>query len=269
MSTSTKIVMQLIDYLSYRRECGQKRIEIEPQTRRLLLELSRGGAPHRPATPVTKAAVQAPVSVPRPGTNEPPEDVLARTAAAIEGCKRCGLHAGRQKVVPGQGNCHRPDVMFIGEAPGADEDRQGLAFVGRAGQLLTKMIAAMGYRREEVFIANICKCRPPGNRAPTPEEMKACLPFLEEQISVIRPRTIVAMGNVAVTGLLGISGITRLRGQWTQFAGIPLLPIFHPAYLLRFPQTKRLAWDDLKKVLRKLGKPIPKPAKTAPSNPQR
>ena len=142
--------------------------------------------------------------------------------------------------------------MFVGEAPGADEDAQGLAFVGRAGQLLTKMIAAMGYAREDVFIANICKCRPPGNRTPTPEEMAACLPFLRRQIAVIQPKFIVALGNTALLGLLGMSGIMRLHGTWQSFEGIPVMPTFHPAYLLRLPAAKRDCWKDLQLVMARL-----------------
>ena len=142
--------------------------------------------------------------------------------------------------------------MFIGEAPGADEDAQGLAFVGRAGQLLTKMIAAMGYTRDEVFIANICKCRPPGNRTPTPQEMAACIPFLKRQVAIVRPRFIVALGNTAILGLLGETGILRIHGKWRQFEGIPLMPTMHPAYLLRNPSAKRACWEDLKLVMAKL-----------------
>lgn len=144
--------------------------------------------------------------------------------------------------------------MFIGEAPGADEDEQGLAFVGRAGQLLTKMIAAMGYTREEVFIANICKCRPPNNRTPTFEEMAACIPFLKRQIAIVHPKVIVALGNTALLGLLGTPGIMRLHGQWKKFEGIPLMPTYHPAYLLRLPAAKRDCWNDLKLVMKHLGK---------------
>jgi len=166
--------------------------------------------------------------------------------------------------VPGQGNLLSPDIMFIGEAPGADEDRQGLAFVGLAGQLLTKMIAAMGYARDEVFIANICKCRPPQNRQPALTEMQACLPYLRAQIAIVRPRAIVALGATAVKGLLDSSaGISRLRGTWTAYMGIPLMPTYHPAYLLRVPPAKHEAWDDLKKVLQRLGRPVPDTKKPA------
>jgi uracil-DNA glycosylase family 4 len=152
--------------------------------------------------------------------------------------------------------------MFIGEAPGYEEDKQGLAFVGAAGQLLTKMIAAMGYTRDDVFIANICKCRPPGNRAPLPEEMQKCLPFLREQIKIIRPKTIALLGGTAIKALLETqAGVNRIQGQWTQYEGIPVMPTFHPSYLLRFEPAKHDAWRALKLVLAHLGKPVPGTAK--------
>jgi DNA polymerase len=182
---------------------------------------------------------------------------LDTIAASVASCTRCLLHKSRTRTVPGQGN-RRPEVMFIGEAPGADEDVQGLAFVGRAGQLLTRMIEAMGYTRDDVFIANICKCRPPGNRQPLPDEMAACLPYLRAQISILKPKVIVALGATAAKGLLNTTaGITTLRGSWQSYGGIDLMPTFHPSYLLRVPSKKREAWEDLQEVLRKLGRPIP------------
>jgi DNA polymerase len=182
--------------------------------------------------------------------------VLAQIAAEAAVCKACLLHKGRTKSVPGQGN-PQPEILFVGEGPGYDEDQQGLAFVGAAGQLLTKMIAAMGFTREEVFIANVVKCRPPGNRQPLPEEMTACLPFLKRQIAALKPRVIVALGATAVQGLIGETGITRLRGRWRQYEGTDLMPTFHPSYLLRTPSAKREAWEDLKAVLDRLGRPVP------------
>ncbi len=148
--------------------------------------------------------------------------------------------------------------MFVGEGPGADEDAQGLAFVGRAGQLLTKMIAAMGYTREQVFIGNIVKCRPPNNRVPTPEEMAGCIPYLKQQIAIIQPKYIVCLGATAARGLVQeTQGITKVRGQWREFEGIPVMLTFHPAYLLRDGSKKKYAWDDLKAVLARLGKTPP------------
>jgi len=183
---------------------------------------------------------------------------LARIAAAVKACRNCALHESRTQAVPGQG-CARPDLVFVGEAPGADEDRQGQAFVGAAGQLLTKMIGAMGFTREEVFIGNIVKCRPPGNRTPLPHEMERCLPYLKAQLAVLRPRVIVALGATAVRGLLDVStGITRLRGRWMLFEGIDVMPTYHPAYLLRNAAAKREVWADLKAVLKRLGREPPK-----------
>ena len=144
------------------------------------------------------------------------------TAAELAACTRCDLHGlGRTHVVPGQGNADSPDFMFVGEAPGADEDRQGLAFVGAAGQFLTKMIAAMGYTRDQVFIANICKCRPPNNRTPSPPEMAACVPYLKRQIARIRPKCLVLLGNTAMRGLFPDTFMRR--GQWQMYEGIPAM----------------------------------------------
>jgi DNA polymerase len=144
--------------------------------------------------------------------------------------------------------------MFVGEAPGADEDRQGLAFVGRAGQLLTKMIAAMGLDRDEVFIANVLKCRPPGNRDPAPNEVDRCLPFLKRQVALIRPEILVALGGHAMKNLLQTeASVGRMRGRVHDYDGTPLVVTYHPAFLLRSPDMKRAAWEDLQLVLRTLG----------------
>lgn len=151
-----------------------------------------------------------------------------------------------------------PDILFVGEGPGADEDAQGRPFVGRAGQLLTKMIEAMGYERADVFIANVVKCRPPNNRAPLPEEMERCHPYLKQQIALIKPTVIVGLGATALKGLLGkTAGITRLRGTWQEYEGIKLMPTFHPSYLLRDPSKKKEVWQDLQSVLKELGKEPP------------
>lgn len=191
-----------------------------------------------------------------------PEQQLQIVAEAVRACKKCPLWETRTQVVPGQGAV-APEVLFVGEAPGAEEDRQGVPFVGRAGELLTNMITAMGYSRDEVFIGNILKCRPPGNRTPKPEEMAVCLPFLREQIAALKPRVIVALGATAVKGLLDVkTGITKLRGTWMSFEGIDLMPTYHPAYLLRSPGMKRDVWNDLKAVLLRLGKEPPARTKT-------
>ncbi|MES1164652.1 MAG: uracil-DNA glycosylase [Verrucomicrobiota bacterium] len=163
-------------------------------------------------------------------------------------CQRCKLAPLRTNLVFGVGN-PQADLIFVGEAPGADEDAQGEPFVGKAGQLLTKMIEAMGYSRQDVYICNVLKCRPPGNRNPEPDEVAACEPFLKRQLAAIRPRMIVALGKFAVQCLLrDESPISRLRGNFRTYEGIPLMPTFHPAYLLRDPSKKKLAWQDLKDV---------------------
>ena len=178
----------------------------------------------------------------------PSTETLAQIWTDIGDCTRCGLCEGRTQVVNTHGN-HRARLMFVGEAPGADEDAQGKPFVGRAGQLLTKMIEAMGMKREEVIIGNVNRCRPPGNRQPTLEEAAICRPFLFREISVIQPQVIVVMGNTALHNLLETrEGITRVRGKFQDFRGVKVMPTFHPAYLLRDPSKKRETWEDLKMV---------------------
>ncbi|MCF7855841.1 MAG: uracil-DNA glycosylase [Candidatus Pacebacteria bacterium] len=180
-------------------------------------------------------------------------------AAEVAACSLCPLHGTRTNTVPGQGSPN-PEIVFVGEGPGADEDEQGLAFVGKAGHLLTRMIEAMGLTRDDVFICNIVKCRPPENRTPELSEMNACLPYLKRQIGLLQPKVVVALGATALTGLVEMPkgmGITRARGTWLRFAGIDLMPTFHPAYLLRNPNVKKYVWEDLQAVLRRLDKPIP------------
>lgn len=166
----------------------------------------------------------------------------------IGDCTRCGLCEGRTQVVNTHGN-PKARLMFVGEAPGADEDAQGKPFVGRAGQLLTKIIEAIGLKREEVLIGNVNRCRPPGNRQPTLEEAAICRPFLFREIASVQPEVIVVLGNTALRNLLEVrEGITRVRGKFQDFRGIKVMPTFHPAYLLRDPSKKRETWEDLKKV---------------------
>jgi len=166
----------------------------------------------------------------------------------IGDCTRCELYSGRTQVVHSTGNL-QADLMFVGEAPGADEDEQGFPFVGRAGQLLTKIIEGIGFKREEVFIGNINRCRPPGNRAPTLPEAHTCRPFLLREIAVVRPKVIVVMGNTALHNLLDTKdGITKVRGTFQDYFGLKVMPTFHPAYLLRDPHKKREVWEDMKKV---------------------
>ncbi len=224
-------------------------------------------APARPSP-----AVAVPVVTRGPAVRRPKLEPAARKAAFEElrlrvlACTRCpNLVASRTQVVFGVGDPESP-LIFIGEAPGADEDLRGEPFVGMAGQLLTKIIVAMGLSRETVYIANILKCRPDtpgqtaGNRKPTPQEMATCIPYLEEQIDLIQPRAMVALGATAIEGLFGKTdaGVTRLRGSWLDFRGIPVMVTYHPAYLLRNQalSVKRLVWEDMMAVMDRLGMAI-------------
>lgn len=168
--------------------------------------------------------------------------------ADVGDCTRCPLHQGRTNIVHTEGD-RRARLMFVGEAPGADEDAQARPFVGRAGQLLTKIIEAIGLKREEVLIGNVNRCRPPANRPPTPEEASMCKPFLLREIAAVQPEVIVVLGNTAMKNLLDIrQGITKVRGEFQDFQGVKVMPTFHPAYLLRDPSKKKETWEDLKKV---------------------
>jgi uracil-DNA glycosylase len=235
-------------------------------------EVPEARAPAQPAQPAPAAAVQPPApaivkplptaapEAPAPLALEPGERLrrLGLLEESVRGCTRCALHAGRTQTVFARGT-GASRLCFVGEGPGADEDAQGYPFVGKAGQLLDKMIEAMGFTRDEVYVCNIVKCRPPNNRKPEPEEMAACLPYLKEQLELLDPEVIVALGATAVQGLFGTSeGITRLRGRWKLYLGrVPVMPTFHPAFLLRNPAAKREVWDDLQAVLRQMGRSPP------------
>lgn len=178
---------------------------------------------------------------------------LADISAALKGCTRCRLSQKRKAIVFGEGNPNA-SLVFIGEGPGAEEDRQGRPFVGPAGKLLDKIIAAMGLKREEVYIGNVVKCRPPGNRDPQPDEIKTCLPFLREQLKLIDPEFIVTLGRHATQTMLETSDpISRLRGRFFNYGDAKLLPTFHPAYLLHNPNKKVEVWADIQKVMKKMG----------------
>lgn len=229
------------------------------------------GLPVAPAAQDVAPPPARPAFVPPP---PPPVPVVARTdvapeekvrrlsviAETVSTCTKCVLAESRTNTVFARGN---PDaeVCFVGEGPGADEDREGLPFVGKAGELLDKMIGAMGFSRDDVYICNIVKCRPPGNRNPEPPEVAACAPYLAEQIELVRPKVIVTLGNVPLKALFGTEGITKLRGTWRLYRGeIPTMPTYHPAYVLRNPTEKVRGdvWSDLKQVLQQLGKTLPK-----------
>lgn len=194
------------------------------------------------------------VPPPAPAVNDPGAGDLETLRQSIINCRNCPLCTGRRNVVFGEGN-PQAKLMFIGEAPGADEDFQGRPFVGKAGQLLDRMIAAMQFSRQEVYIANIVKCRPTDNRAPAPDEIAGCIPVLHRQIAIIRPEVIVCLGSVAAKALLQTeNGISRLRGKWCSYENIPVMPTFHPAYLLRQESAKKDAWLDLQQVMKRFGK---------------
>jgi uracil-DNA glycosylase family 4 len=214
---------------------------------------ARAAAAPPPAVEKTMVA-PAPIVLP---TIEPEGDTLVRIREDIGECKRCRLHEGRHKIVFGSGN-ERAKLVFVGEGPGADEDEQGLPFVGRAGQLLTQMIEGTAKKegipllRPDVYICNVVKCRPPENRTPLPDEMEICGQFLYRQLQVIRPKAICALGSTAAKALLSTKdGVTKLRGKWHKWRDIPLMVTYHPSYLLRpyNQNAKREAWEDLKTVL--------------------
>ena len=218
-----------------------ERIRVDSRTGRPLSYLSQASA-----TPGAVAAASG------GGSGAEAVTGLGTVREALGDCQRCGLGRTRKQIVFGEGNA-AADLVFVGEAPGADEDLQGRPFVGRAGQLLTRIIVAMGLQREMVYICNILKCRPPGNRNPLPEEIAACEPFLIRQIEALRPRVICALGSFAAQTLLKTeTPISALRGRFHLYQGIPLMPTYHPAYLLRNPGAKKQVWEDVQLVMGRL-----------------
>lgn len=218
----------------------------------------------RGGTAPSGVAATAPTTADRPAVKELPDALvepavrgaktLQELSAVIGDCRRCKLCDGRKNIVFGVGS-PEADLMFVGEGPGQEEDEQGVPFVGRAGGLLTKIITdGMGLSRDDVYIANIIKCRPPGNRNPEPDEIVACEPFLQRQIAIVRPRVIVTLGKFATHALLRErTPISKLRGNWLEYHGVPVMPTFHPAYLLRNPADKRIVWADIQLVMQHLG----------------
>ena len=236
----------LSEILAYLSEIGYGDLYLRPTGRPAVAPAPRPApAPEltAPPPPPPLRVVEPPLSPAASGASE-----LESLAAVVAGCTRCRLAEGRKNVVFGAGN-PSADLMFIGEGPGAEEDRQGLPFVGPAGELLTKIIQAIDLRREEVYIANVVKCRPPGNRDPQPDEVQACRDFLEKQIALVRPRVLVALGRTAAQTLLGNeSPIGQLRGRWYEVLGIPTMVTYHPAALLRNQALKRPTWEDMQQV---------------------
>jgi DNA polymerase len=253
------ILVDLRAHVEYQTALGVRMIEMPSDVR------------CEPTQTAEKSGNRSPAAAPRSGHQIPPAPPLPKrgeerplstgstTLSAVReemgDCVRCKLHRGRKTIVFGEGD-PRASLLFVGEGPGAEEDEQGRPFVGTAGQLLTDIIVkGMGLRREDVYICNIVKCRPPENRNPEPDEIEACESFLLKQILAINPKVIVGLGNVACKTLLKTTeGITMLRGKWKTYHGIPLMPTFHPAYLLRNPKDKALVWKDIQLVMARLQK---------------
>jgi DNA polymerase len=243
----SSIALELRRHLAWQEADGSRTILAERRAP------SSQAAKPRPAV-VAQVPAARPIAPPAP--SEPisrrPLDEIRRELGDCQRCKLC--NQGRNTIVFGAGN-PRAELVFVGEGPGEEEDRQGVPFVGKAGQLLTKMIEAMTFSRDEVYICNVVKCRPPGNRNPEPDEIEACEPFLKAQLASLQPKVIVALGKFAAQTLLrDTTPITRLRGQWKTYQGVALMPTFHPAYLLRQPDEKRVAWLDLQEVMKRLGR---------------
>jgi len=210
-----------------------------------------------PAAPIAAPASDAPASAaPNEAERPAPAPSLAVLADRAASCTRCGLHEGRTKSVFARGS-EAASLVFVGEGPGFHEDKSGEPFVGKAGQLLDKMVVAMGFGRDDVYVCNVVKCRPPDNRTPTPDEAAACMPFLEEQIAVVGPAVLVALGRHAAESL-GVAEPGRSwRGRWGTYRGVRVMPTYHPAYLLRNPENKRVVWQDLQAVVKAMGRELP------------
>lgn len=259
------IAASLRAYLEWQEDTGAIGIPRRPREARAPASVANVAQP--PVDVPVQAEPPKPMSAPTPiqaPAAVAPSRPLPVIAEEVRGCTKCRLAPTRTNTVFSRGN-PASKIVFVGEAPGADEDAQGLPFVGRAGQLLDKMIQAMGLDPEkDVYVCNIIKCRPPGNRRPEPDEIEACIPYLHEQLAIIDPRVIVAMGNTAVGALLGTKiGITKVRGTFKLYRGrIPVMPTYHPSYLIRPSaqqmEAKRQAWEDLQAVMKELGLPLRK-----------
>lgn len=253
MPSKREVIEDVEQYLRHMKETGTDKLACDPSV------LDAAPAPRRQNGPRTESNASTQVVVDR-------DAALAQIAARIDNCRDCPLGETRSKTVPGTG-CLDPDIMFIGEGPGREEDQQGVPFVGRSGALLDRLIKRMGYSRDHVFIGNIVKCRATEDyrmkkdRAPSSEEMEACIHYLADQIAVVRPKVIVTLGNTAMEGLFGFRGITKRRGTWLEYEGIPAMPTYHPSFLLRGggDQGKRFweVWEDMIKVFEQLGKQLP------------
>lgn len=263
-----QILDELSAYLKHEKEEGRGQVALNSETLAILRggPIAKSAARAKPPAAEPKRPRPAPVTpAPKPAASATPapdaEVRMAEIAKTLASCTNCGLCEKRTKSVAGQGSA-QPDIAFIGASPGVDEDQQGLAFVDKAGELLTRMIGAMGYSREQVWVGNVVKCRPPDDRSPAASEMKTCLAHLRTQLDILRPKVIVCFGETAAKGLLGEAyDISKIRGQWQSFDGIDVMPTFHPAALLLDQSAKGAVWTDLQSVLKKLGRPVPVPTK--------
>lgn len=255
------LIDSISDYLEQLKEEGLEGVPFQPPPSQAAAAVE-AIAPAPPVKPAARPHSKAPLEAGRelfsvyPGLEK--TETLEGLREFIGDCTRCKLAPGRTNLVFGVGN-PKAELMFVGEGPGADEDERGEPFVGRAGQLLTDIIErGMRMRRQDVYICNVVKCRPPGNRNPEPDEVAACEPFLMRQIELVRPQIIVGLGTFAVQSLLKVKiPISKLRGRWHDVRGIRMMPTFHPAYLLRNPADKRLVWADIQEVMKALGKELP------------
>ena len=258
---SDSFIEQLANFLEYKKEEGFQTLEISPET---LEQLKPAPAPKTPPPPKPAPAPalrssKSEIGVAPAKAVESSVVVTGKTIEEIAGqirtCNACPLHTSRKNTVPGEGNPNQPDILFVSDFPGVEEDEQGCFYASEAGKLLEKMIIAMGYKRDDIFILNLVQCRPPSNRVPLPAEVSTCNPYLKAQIALIQPKLIVTLGKTAIEGLLHEKvSITRLRGTWKTYEGIDLMPTFHPGYLLKVPAKKREVWADLQAVMAKLGK---------------
>ena len=255
-----EIVADVRAHLEYQRALGIKTIEVNTPVVHPLREQPATVTVPNKKTVVAAAALPVIRETAKTATSTQVGQPMTLEAIREEigECTRCKLHTGRKNIVFGEGD-PKAVIVFVGEGPGSEEDQQGRPFVGEAGQLLTDIIEkGMKIKRAEVYICNIVKCRPPGNRNPEPDEVETCIGFVKKQIRAINPRVIVTLGNVPTQNLLGTKqGITKLRGTWQTYEGIPVMPTFHPAYLLRSPGEKKKVWEDIQLVMAKLGMPIP------------
>jgi uracil-DNA glycosylase len=254
------IVEDVRAHLEYQRALGVTSIEvgaIDAQTPIVRPAAAASAKKEKTVDVVATSPVVKETTKPVTTLDEGQAQTLEAIREEIGDCTRCKLHTGRKNIVFGEGN-PKAVIIFVGEGPGFEEDQQGRPFVGEAGQLLTDIVEkGMKIKRAEVYICNIVKCRPPGNRNPEPDEVESCIGFVKKQIKTINPKVIVTLGNVPTQNLLGTKqGITKIRGTWQAYEGIPLMPTFHPAYLLRSPGEKGKVWADIKLVLEKLGMSI-------------